>query len=161
MNAPEVAAWKIKPCGCRWVFGYKCPVCGSDLYSPVKQAGNLDNCPDCGGLFTLPLLTNEGIASCIDEYQPKITFNIPGKLLWIRFIPLKLHFVVPLAMGLLGAAVSGENVVIALILAGIGLPVGLFLQVLKYEARSIAYTRKKENARLRGASRRGWKGRTT
>ena len=36
------------------VVAYRCPKCSSKLTSPLDDAGNIDNCPECGQQFNVP-----------------------------------------------------------------------------------------------------------
>lgn len=69
--------------------------------------------------------------------------NVPKWLRWIRFIPVKLHLVMPIIFALLGAYIGYRDIADFwnIYVAGsffLGIPVGIYLQVLKTAAHEAA-----------------------
>jgi hypothetical protein len=87
-----------------------------------------------------------------------VDVQVPKWLLWLRFIPVKLHIVVPIICALLGCWIGGraiEDFWNPYVAGGffVGIPLGVALQVLKRMA-SEAARKQRRQAEESGAAGR-------
>jgi hypothetical protein len=70
--AKPVTNWRLRQ-GMLGAFTiqYTCPHCDSKLSSPVKDAGNTDNCPECHRVFVLPIEAGTQAAAIQQEQDAK------------------------------------------------------------------------------------------
>jgi hypothetical protein len=121
-----------------------CPFCDGELCSPLGEAGQLDDCPDCRTLFRLPAISDHEVVAKLAEYDSETLLRAPESWMWIRFIPVKLDIVLIVFSFFAGAAIS-RHAIGGAVLALLTLPLGIYLQRLKLDARQIARNRRNDD----------------